>query len=207
MNKRVRILAMTALLFVTSTVFAGSDQKNQAAPGTAPEQGQPTPATTDPSYIIGPEDVLQVNVWKEPELTQSVPVRPDGKISLPLLNDVQAAGFTPMELTSRLTTALKKYLEDPRVTITVTTVNSRRVFILGQVTHPGAFPLLSDMTVFQALSAAGGISEYAKATKIYVLRNENGKRVRLPFNYKDALRGQKQDQNFLLKPGDTIVVP
>ncbi len=202
------VVAMLVALGASTLVFANADKrKDQAKNDSQAASETATPAPNDPKYVIGTEDVLRVDVWKEPEMSQTVPVRPDGKISLPLLNDVQAAGFTPMQLTTQLTDRMKKYLEDPHVTVTVTTVGSRRVFILGQVGRPGAFPLLSDMTVFQALSAAGGISEYANAKRIYVLRNENGKQVKLPFNYKDALRGTNQQQNFLLKPGDTIVVP
>ena len=122
--------------------------------------------------MIGPEDVLNVNVWKEAEVSGSVPVRPDGKISLPLLNDIQAAGSTPMQLTNQITEKLKKFLTDPHVTVTVTAVNSRRVYIIGEVARPGAFPLQPNMTVLQALTSAGGPSPYAKTTKIYMLRTE-----------------------------------
>lgn len=168
----------------------------------------PVPATNDADYIIGPEDVLAINVWKEPEVSApQIPVRPDGKISIPLINDVQAAGMTPMQLSGQITEQLKKYLSDPRVTVVVTAINSRRVFILGQVQRPGAFPLLPDMTVLQALSSAGGFSQYANTSKVYVLRNENGKQTKLAFNYKDVIRGEKSEQNITLKPGDTVVVP
>jgi polysaccharide export outer membrane protein len=164
------------------------------------------PAADDLKYVIGPEDQLNINVWKEQELSGAVPVRPDGKISLPLLNDVQAAGLTPMQLAADLTEKLKKFVSEPRVTVTVTNIQSKRIFLVGQV-RAGAFPLLPDMTILQALSAAGCCTEFAKTTKIYVLRNENGKQVKYPFNYKEALKGNNPQQNILLQPGDTIVVP
>jgi polysaccharide biosynthesis/export protein len=165
------------------------------------------PATEDPNYTIGPQDVLDISVWKEPELTRSVPVRPDGKISLPLLNDVQAAGLTPSQLAAQITTNLKKFVTAPQVTVIVTAINSQRVFIIGEVLRPGAFPLLPGMTVLQALSSAGGFTQFASLGKIYVLRNENGAQTKHPFNYKAAINGKQVDQNFLLKAGDQIVVP
>jgi polysaccharide export outer membrane protein len=165
------------------------------------------PATEDPNYIIGPEDELIVNVWKEVDLSRSVPVRPDGKISLPLLNDVQASGLTPMQLGTEITTRLKKFIADPQVTIIVSRVNSQRIYIVGEVNHAGAFPLVPNMTVLEALSSAGGCSPFAKQTKIYILRLENGQEIRRPFNFKEVLSGQRMEQNILLKPADTIVVP
>jgi polysaccharide export outer membrane protein len=168
---------------------------------------QAKPATEDPSYIIGAEDVLNVNVWKENEISRSVPVRPDGKISLPLLNDVQAAGLTPQQLAASIREGLKKFMAEPEVTVIVTAVNSRRVYIMGEVTHPGAIPLLHGMTVLQALASAGSFTQFANIKGIYVLRNENGKQVKYPFNYKSVVKGQNQEQNMELKPGDTIVVP
>jgi polysaccharide export outer membrane protein len=160
----------------------------------------------DPNYVIGPEDMLAVNVWKEAEVSGPVPVRPDGKISLPLLNDVQAAGLTPMQLAANISEGLKKFISEPRVTVTVTGINSRRVFMVGQL-KAGAFPLLPNMTVLQALSAAGCCSEFANTKKIYVLRNENGKQMKYPFNFKEALKGEHPEKNIVLQPGDTIVVP
>jgi polysaccharide export outer membrane protein len=136
-----------------------------------------------------------------------VPVRPDGKISLPLLNDVQAAGLTPSELAAQITTNLKKFVTAPQVTVIVTAINSQRVFIIGEVLRPGAFPLLPGMTVLQALSSAGGFTQFASLSKIYILRNEDGKQTKHPFNYKAAINGKQVDQNFLMKAGDQIVVP
>lgn len=164
-------------------------------------------ATEDPDYRIGAQDVLNISVWKEPEITRTVPVRPDGKISLPLLNDIQAAGLTPMQLASAITEGLKKFIADPQVTVIVTEINSRRYYVLGEVGRPGAYPLLPGMTVLQALSGAGGFSQWANLNEIYVLRTENGEQVRYPFRYKDVLKGKRTEQNIELKPGDTIVVP
>jgi polysaccharide biosynthesis/export protein len=164
-------------------------------------------ATADPNYMIGPQDVLDIDVWKEAELTRSVPVRPDGKISLPLLNDVQAAGLTPTQLSEEITTELKKFITDPQVTVIVTQINSQRVYILGEMTRPGAYPLLPGMTVLQALSSAGGFTPFANTKKIYVLRNEGGKQEKFPFNYKDVVKGKNASENIVLKAGDQIVVP
>jgi polysaccharide export outer membrane protein len=172
----------------------------------APAATVPKSAIDDPKYVIGAEDTLNINVWKEQELSGQVPVRPDGRISLPLLNDVQAAGLTPMQLAADITEKLKKFVSEPRVTVTVTNIQSKRIFMVGQL-KAGAFPLLPDMTVLQALAAAGCCSEFAKTTKIYVLRNEDGKQVKYPFNFKEALKGNHPEQNILLKAGDTIVVP
>jgi polysaccharide export outer membrane protein len=134
-------------------------------------------------------------------------VRPDGKISLPLLNDVQAAGLTPSQLAAQLTESLKKFVANPQVTVIVTTINSQRVYIMGEVIRAGAYPLLPGMTVLQGLSSAGGFTQFANLKKIYVLRQENGKQVKLPFNYKEVVGGKNPDQNITLKAGDTIVVP
>src|SRR6266851_626185 len=164
-------------------------------------------ATGDPNYAIGPEDELYVNVWKEPEISRAVPVRPDGKISLPLLNDVQASGLTAMELANVITEGLKKFINSPLVTVTVSEINSRRVYVTGEVSRPGAFPLLPNMTVLQALTSAGGFTQFARTKNIYVLRTEDGKQVKHPFNYKEVVRGQKAEDNITLQPGDTIVVP
>jgi polysaccharide export outer membrane protein len=172
-----------------------------------PDAAKPIAATDDPAYVIGEEDVLNINVWKEPEISRAVPVRPDGKISLPLLNDVQAAGLTPLQLGMAIRERLKKYLTEPEVTVIVTQINSRRIYIVGEVNRAGAFPMLPNMTVLQALSSAGGFSQFANLKGIYVLRSENGKQIKLPFNYKEVLKGQRPAQNIFLKPGDTIVVP
>jgi polysaccharide biosynthesis/export protein len=180
----------------------GSKNRSSAA---SPQAASVTP--NDSEYKIGPQDVLRIDVWKEAEISRTSPVRPDGRISLPLLNDVQAAGLTPMQLAAVITDGLKKYITNPQVTISVSEINSRRVYVTGEVTRPGAFPLLPNMTVLQALSSSGGFSQFAKLKNIYVLRTEDGKQVKHPFNYKEVVSGKKPELNILLQPGDVIVVP
>jgi polysaccharide export outer membrane protein len=164
-------------------------------------------AENDAEYKIGPQDVLRIDVWKEPDISRAVPVRPDGKISLPLLNDVQAAGLTAMQLAGVIGGGLKKFINNPQVTVSVSEINSRRVYVTGEVTRPGSMPLLPNMTVMQALSTSGGFTQFARIKNIYVLRVTDGKQEKLPFNYKEVLNGQKPEQNQMLKPGDVIVVP
>jgi polysaccharide export outer membrane protein len=210
MMRRMKLWVVIGLLAAAIPVQAQQDENKQKAAdanGAAAQTAPKKPATDDPNYVIGPQDVLDISVWKEPELTRPVPVRPDGKISMPLLNDVQAAGKTPLQLTADITAGLKKFVTDPQVTVIVTTINSQRVFILGEVNRAGAYPLLPNMTVLQALSSAGGFTIYANLKKIYVLRVEDGKQVKHPFNYKDVLAGKAADQNIFVKAGDTIVVP
>jgi polysaccharide biosynthesis/export protein len=179
-----------------------------AADTTAADKATPAPPTSPagPTYVIGPEDVLHIAVWKEADLTATLPVRPDGKISLPLLDDVQAAGLTPKQLAESVTEKLKKYIADPHVTVVVTAINSKRIFLVGEVMHPGATAMLPNMTVLQALSSAG-LSQFANTKRIYVLRTENGKQRKLPVNYRQLVKGAQIEQNYLLQPGDTIVVP
>jgi polysaccharide export outer membrane protein len=177
------------------------DAKAQPAPLPAPAGAE------DPSYRIGPQDVLRVDVWREDQLTRTVPVRPDGKITLPLLNDVQAAGMTPMELAGAIREELKKFVTNPQVTVSVTEINSRRIYVNGEVNKSGAYQLLPHMTVLQALSGSGGFTAFARIKNIYVLRNESGKPVRIPFNYKEAIKGKNPEQNIELQPGDVVVVP
>jgi len=161
----------------------------------------------DADYKIGPQNILRIDVWKELEISRTAPVRPDGKISLPLLNDVQAAGLTPMQLAAVIGEGLKKYITNPQVTVSVAEINSRRIYVTGEVLKAGAFPLLPNMTVLQALSSSGGFSQFARVKNIYVLRKEEGKDVKHPFNYRDVVSGKKPEQNILLEPGDVIVVP
>jgi polysaccharide export outer membrane protein len=210
MKKKIGFICALGLLLGAQTPGQDKGAKSGDAPqSAAPSTGDSgaTAATQDPNYVIGPQDVLDISVWKEVELTRSVPVRPDGKISLPLLNDVQAAGLTPTQLASQLTVNLKKFVTDPQVTVIVAAINSRRVYILGEAGRPGAYPLLPQMTVLQALSSAGGFTQFANVKRIYVLRSENGKQVKHPFNYRDVIAGKQADENILLLPGDTIVVP
>ena len=194
-----KLAGLLGLALAVSIPGAAQDQKSGSKPA--------EPAAVPADYVIGPQDVLYVNVWKEPEVSATVPVRTDGKISLALLNDVQAAGLTPMQLTESLTEKLRKYLSEPRVTVTVTAMNSQRIFFIGQVRRPGAMPLPANTTVLQAIAAAGGLTEDANGKKIQVMRKEDGKQVKYPFNYNEVIKGGRMEQNIVLKPGDTIIVP
>jgi len=160
----------------------------------------------EPTYVIGVDDTLLVAVWKEPELTRTVVVRADGMISVPLLDDVQAAGLTPMQLAAVVKEKLKHYISDPRVTVVVTRADSQRVYVLGEVAHTGAISLLHRMTLLQALATAG-LSEYANTKKIYILRTINGQQEKIPFNYKRVIKGQGAFKDILLEPRDMVVVP
>ncbi|HEX3371144.1 MAG TPA: polysaccharide biosynthesis/export family protein [Candidatus Acidoferrales bacterium] len=216
MKKNIFVFAVALAVVLAGNSRAGAQDKKSgkevpsfpsanAVLGDDPKTA--TPATTDPAYVIGPQDMLDINVWKEPDMTRLVPVRPDGKISLPLINDVQAAGSTPQQLSADITTKLKKFLTDPQVTVIVTAINSQRVFVIGEVLHAGAFQLVPGTTVLQALANAGGFTTFANVKKIHVMRVVNGKHVELPFNYREVLNGDSQDQNIKLEPGDTVVVP
>jgi polysaccharide biosynthesis/export protein len=201
LNKFQFGMAIALLLFASQACAQGKAATADAS-GAVPKA-----ATADPNYVIGGQDVLDISVWKEAELTRTVPVRPDGKISLPLLNDVQAAGLTPTQLAAQITESLKKFVTNPQVTVIVSQINSQRIYILGEVNRAGAYPLLPDMTVLQGLSSAGGFTQFANLKKIYMFRTENGKQVKFPFNYKDVISGKASDENVVLKAGDTIVVP
>jgi len=181
---------------------------NSVADKTVPERTMTPAANTpaDATYVIGPEDSLHIAVWKENDLTATLPVRPDGKISLPLLNDVQAAGLTPQQLADSVTEKLRKYIADPRVTVVVIAINSKRIYLTGEVLHAGAMPMLPSMTVLQALASAG-ISQFANTKRIYVLRVASGRQEKLPVNYRKLVKGEQIEQNYVLQPGDTIVVP
>jgi polysaccharide export outer membrane protein len=201
---------LTIVLLLMSGPFAlAQASAAQATPKT--QQSAPKSASgvvaNDTTYIVGAEDVLSINVWKEPDFSVSVPVRPDGKISLALVGDVPAAGKTPARLSDDIATALKKYLDSPRVTVTVTAINSRSYFVLGEVNHPGKFPLQGEMNALQAVSAAGGLTQFANGKKIYILRNEGQGQGRIPFNYKAALHGDAAATGLMIKPNDTIVIP
>jgi polysaccharide export outer membrane protein len=197
---------LCALLVVTACAQASpgeANTRNSSVESTKVMQ----PATIDPDYVIGPLDTLNVSVWKEPEVSGQVIVRNDGKISLALLKDIEAAGNTPTQLAAVITDKLKQYIANPNVTVIVTAIKSKRVFLMGEVGHNGPIDMLPKMTVLQALASGGGFSKYANLKKIYVLRNENGKQMKIPFNYKAVIRGQSPEQNIELQPGDTIVVP
>jgi polysaccharide biosynthesis/export protein len=201
----IRRLTFAAVLICGLSLSLRAQTETPATPISSTAGPQAVPV--DPSYVIGAQDVLDISVWKDTELTRTVPVRPDGKISLPLLNDLQAAGLTPEQLKNQITDGLKKYLDDPVVTVIVKEMNSQRIYITGEVTKPGAFPLLPNMTVLQALSSAGGFTQFANRSKIYVLRTAAGKQDKLPFDYKNVIKGKDASENVTLESGDTIVVP
>jgi polysaccharide biosynthesis/export protein len=201
--KKHRIAGLLVLLCAITTSVSGQVRTERSGPS---PDSQTKGAPDDSSYVIGPDDVLSIKVFQESDLSGSLPVRPDGKISVPLLHDVQAAGLTPNELAQSIASKLKDYLEQPEVTVVVTQIN-RHVYLMGEVNRPGPLPLSSGMTVLQALASAGGFTDFANRKGIYILRKEHGRQTRYPFNYKKAIRGEADAQNFELKRGDTIVVP
>jgi polysaccharide biosynthesis/export protein len=200
-------------------------QKTTAPPSSQPVSSSPAPAGTqqqpaamasaspagtggpiDPArYVIGADDSLQISVWKDATLSATVPVRPDGMISLNLVGDLRAAGLTPMALSADITQRLKKYIQDPVVTVVVLGVNSQRIFTVGEVGHVGPIMMTPGMTVLQAIVSSGGLTQFANSKRIYILRTVAGKQEKIPFNYKQALKGENQGASLL--PGDTIVVP
>ena len=161
----------------------------------------------DDTYVIGAGDVLSIQVWREPNLSGEFTVRPDGRITFPLLNDIKAQGLTPLQLKKKIEKGLTKYISTPVVTVVVQSANSKNIFILGKVNSPGKYPLTGPTTVLQALAQAGGLAEWAKSDEIVIVRNENGKQIKLEFDYDDVSKGKHLEQNIILKPGDTIVVP
>jgi len=179
----------------------GKEGAAAAAPGARPLDPPIDPAT----YIVGAEDSLQISVWREPELTVNVIVRPDGMISMPLLNDVKAVGLRPLELQAIITDRLKPFVNDPQVTIIVTGIHSRSVYLMGQVNRQGSYGLNGQKTVLQLLADAGGPSQFAKVGSIYIARRVNGRLTRIPFKYKQALKDLKFDIE--LQPGDEVIVP
>ena len=162
----------------------------------------------DEKFIIGNDDLLAISVWKEPDLTKSVPVRSDGKISLPLVGEMQAAGRTPLQLELEITEKLKGFITSPEVNVIVQQVNSRKYNVVGEVAKPGSYPLTTTITIMDAIATAGGLRDFAKKTGVYVLRKSpDGHENRLKFNYKDFIKGKDSGQNIKIEPNDTIVVP
>ena len=186
---------------------------------TPPQQPPPTSAATPPAvmrpanlavpgnYVIGTDDLLGIVYWKDKDMSTDARVRPDGRISLPLINEVVAAGLTPEELQKRVTEESAKYMEDASITIVVREINSLKVFITGEVNKPGPYPITSATTVMQLISLAGGLREYANSKNIMIMRKEGDKQTSVKFNYKEVANGKNLKQNIDLKPGDTVVVP
>ena len=186
--------------------FAPSATQDRAATA-SPNTGLPEATTVPPDYVIGPEDQLSVVFYRDKDMSADVVVRPDGKISLPLLNDIQASGLTPDQLRQKVSLEAKRFVQDPNATVVVRQINSRKVFITGAVEKPGTYPLIGPATVLQLIATAGGVKEYADSRKIVIIRREGGKQTTFDFNYKEVVGRKNMQQNIELRPGDTIVVP
>jgi len=212
-QKSLQIIALS--VFVSVGLAAQLNHSSgQATPpaGTVTKLGDHGAARqnlpSDESYVIGADDVLAINVWKEAEISRTVPVRTDGKISLPLIGELQAGGQTPRQLQQEITRQLQSYISEPEVTVIVQDSKSQKINILGMVARPGAYPLTGSATVLDAIAMAGGFKDFAKQKSIYVLRTaEDGTQKRLLFNYKEVIKGQNPEQNVRLLPRDTVVVP
>jgi polysaccharide export outer membrane protein len=202
-------LAATTLTFVFACVMlsvsAVAQSKQPPAANASPTTSVVAP-TLPKDYVIGVADILNVVFWRDKDMSAEVVVRPDGKISLPMLNDVPAAGMTPEQLAVSIQDAAKKFIRDPGATVIVKEIRSRKVYVVGEVTKPGTFPLESDMTVLQAIAQAGGFVDGANKGDIVIVRTENGQERRYNFNYNDVLRGKDVKQNIRLLPGDTILI-
>ena len=202
------ILVSGWLAAQTDTAKNPDSNKSDAPPTADQNASAPAGHAHDDTYVIGADDVLAINVWKEPEVSRTVPVRSDGKISVPLAGEVQASGETPRQLEKELATKLQSFISEPEVTVIVTEVKSQKFNILGMVTKPGSYPLTNSSTVLDAIATAGGFRDFAKQKSVYILRqNPDGGQSRLPFNYKDVIKGKNSAQNIKLQPRDTIVVP
>lgn len=200
------VIAVLAAMCWVLPLCRAQVESNAALKGAAAASSGLTAPAGD--YVIGPDDVLAVNVWKEEEISRQVPVRPDGKVSLPLIGDVQAAGLTPLELQQSIRARLAVYLVNPAVTVMVQEARSHRFNVVGEVEHPGSFVLGQPLSVLDALAMAGGFRDFARTGSIYVLRlNADGSHQRIPFNYKQVISGRNLQQNIRLQPGDTVVVP
>jgi polysaccharide export outer membrane protein len=217
---RVNAKLLSAALVLAAAISAQAQTQQappqQPAPTSGGKENGPTrPAgvktavgvATPADYVIGPDDQLTVVFWREKEMSSDVAVRPDGKISLPLLNDVQAAGLTPEQLRLQLTEAASKFIEEPTVTVVVRQINSRKVFVVGNVAKPGPYPLSGPTTVIQLIAMAGGLQEFADEKNIVIMRTENGQQSSYLFNYQDVVKRRNLKQNIELRPGDTIIVP
>ena len=202
-HRLVSVLALTA----ASAVCASAAGQNAAARPASAVAPAAAAAPSADEYVIGPDDVLSISFWREKDLSADVTVRPDGKVTVPLLNDVMASGRTPEQLRDAIQQMARAYLEDPTPTVVVKEIKSRRVFITGQVEKPGPYSLNDRLTVLQLIAVAGGLKEFADGKSITVMRSVNGRVIALPFNYRDVIRRKHLDQNVELRPGDTVVVP
>lgn len=206
----VLLAAMLVSVAAGQAPASNTDSTGTQAVDTASSSAQPAQGTRahDNAYVIGNDDKLAISVWKEPDLTKSIPVRSDGKISLPLVGEIEAAGRTPLQLESDISSRLKNYITVPEVTVIVEQINSKKYNILGQIGRPGAYPLTLSTTIMDAIAAAGGFKDFAKSKGVYILRlNPDGTQTRLNFNYKDFIKGKNLSQNVKIEPQDTIIVP
>ena len=201
------LVGISACIFLASAMWSQSSSIGEKVTGTSIPIVSPA-RPHDDTFVIGNDDLLAINVWKEPEISRAIPVRSDGKISLPLAGEVQAAGRTPAKLELEIANKLKNYISEPEVTVIVQQINSQKFNVMGMVAHPGSYPLVNSPTVLDALAVAGGFRDFAKQKSIYVLRqNADGTQSRLPFNYKEAIKGIKPEQNVKLEARDVVVVP
>jgi polysaccharide biosynthesis/export protein len=198
------LVAVPAFAQTTTPPATAQSMPSSAAAVAAPRATDPV---VPPGYIIGTDDLLSIVYWKDKDMSADAQVRPDGRIALPLINEVHAAGLTPDQLREKILEESKKYMEDANITVVVRQINSRKAFITGEVNKPGPYPLTAPTTVMQLIALAGGLREYADSKKIIIMRNDGGKQVSLKFNYKDVTSGKNLQQNIELKPGDTVVVP
>jgi len=211
--RSTRLIGLFTCLFLFGTLWSQTTKENlpsPSGPSPASAQGADSSATKphDDNFVIGNDDLLAINVWKEPDISRSVPVRSDGKISLPLVGELAAAGRTPLKLEQEIAGRLKNYISEPEVTVIVQQINSQKFNVLGQVARPGSYSLANASTVLDAIATAGGFRDFAKQKSIYVLRQKpDGRQERLPFNYKDVVKGKNPEQNIRLQPRDTIIVP
>lgn len=204
--KRAAIVVAGLMLTLAGLAEAGP-QVRHAEPASAATIAPATAPALPPGYVIGTDDILSIVFWREKDMSAEVTVRPDGKVALPLLNEVQAAGLTPDDLRDRVIASARRFIEDPNPTIMVKTINSRRVFITGQVEKPGSYSLNNPATVLQLIALAGGLKEFAKGRNISVLRLVDGQQIVYGFNYQNAVNRKNLDQNITLLPGDTVLVP
>jgi len=200
------VVLVPALIGRTQDGTTASGSSAPAASTPASASSHVTPPHVDENYVIGPLDVLLVNVWKEQALSGNILVRPDGMISMSLIGDIKASTLTPLQLADQISDKLKKYIQDPKVTVVISQIHSKIVYMLGEVGKKGPIEMTPEMTLLEAISIAGGPTDYANTKKIYILRNEDGKHLKIPVRYKEALKGN-QSCNVQLKPNDTIVVP
>ena len=212
----ILVVLLAAAVWVPQPAIAGqmpTRPKEGAAPATKVPTVPPVPQAAPPrvpqptDYIIGTDDELSITFWRDKDMSSEVVVRPDGKVTLPLINDIQAAGLTPDQLRERLNTEAARFLENPSASVFVKAINSRKVFITGEVQKPGPYPLTGPMTVLQLIATAGGLKDFAKRSEIVIMRSEGSKLVSFSFDYEAISKRNKLEQNIILKPGDTVLVP